>query len=72
LSFEKPNLAAFAPLIAKADRYLDGRWGVLLSMGGRLVLINAVLDVLPTYVMEAMMLPPHMVKAFDALCRVFL
>jgi hypothetical protein len=72
LSCDKLNLAAFAPLIAKADRYLS-RWrAVLLSAGGRLVLINAVLDALPTYAMAAMPLPPAVVKALDALRRAFL
>jgi hypothetical protein len=45
---------------------------VLLSAGGRLVLINAVLDALPTYAMAAMPLPPAVIKALDALRRAFL
>jgi hypothetical protein len=72
LSCDKLNLAAFAPLIAKADRYLSGWHAVLLSAGGRLVLINAVLDALPTYAMAAMPLPPAVIKALDALRRAFL
>jgi hypothetical protein len=72
LSCDKLNLAAFAPLIAKADRYLSGWRAVLLSAGGRLVLINAVLDALPTYAMAAMILPPPVIKALDALRRAFL
>jgi hypothetical protein len=45
---------------------------VLLSADGRLVLINAVLDAHPTYAMAAMILPPPVIKALDALRRAFL
>ena len=72
LSCDKLNLAAFAPLIAKADRYLSGWRAVLLSAGGCIVLINAVLDSLPTYVMSAMLLPPAVVQALDTMRRAFL
>jgi hypothetical protein len=72
LSCEKLNLAAFAPLIAKADRYLSGWRAILLSPGGRVVLINAILDALPTYAMAALLLPPTIVKALDALRYSFL
>jgi hypothetical protein len=58
LSAEKLRLSTFAPLIAKVDRYLSGWRALLLSPGGRLVLINAVLDALPTFAMGALELPP--------------
>ena len=58
LSCEKLKLAHFTPLIAKIDRYMSGWRAILLSAGGRIVLINAVLDALPTYAMGAMELPP--------------
>jgi hypothetical protein len=45
---------------------------VLLSAGGRLVLINSVLDTLPTYTMVAMVLLPLVIKALDVLRRAFL
>ncbi|KAK1685445.1 hypothetical protein QYE76_046293 [Lolium multiflorum] len=72
LSCDKLNPAAFAPLIAKVDSYLSGWRAVLLSPGGRIVLINAVLNALPTYAMAAMLLPPPVLKALDALHRSFL
>jgi hypothetical protein len=72
LSCEKLSAATFAPLIAKADRYLSGWRAVLLSAGGRIVLVNAVLDALPTYVMAALPLHPAVVKKLDALRRAFL
>jgi hypothetical protein len=71
LSAEKLRLAAFAPLISKADKYLSG-WRALLLSGGRLVLLNAVLDALPTFSMGAMELPLGVVVALDRLRRAFL
>ena len=72
LSWDKLTAADFAPMIAKVDAYLAGRRARLLSPAGRLVLINAVLDALPTYAMAAMLLPPAVIKALDSLRRAFL
>jgi hypothetical protein len=72
LSAEKLRLAAFTPLIAKVDKYLSGWRALLLSAGGRLVLINAVLDALPTFAMGALELPPGVLAALDRLRRAFL
>jgi hypothetical protein len=60
------------PLIAKADRYLAGWKATLLSTARRIVLINSVLDGLPTYAMGALMLLPGIKKALDARRRAFL
>jgi hypothetical protein len=69
---EKLRLAAFAPLIAKVDKYLS-RWStLLLSFGGRLVLLSAVLDALPTFAMGALDLPPGVITALNKLHRAFL
>jgi hypothetical protein len=56
-------LASFAPLIVKDDAYLSGWLVVLLSAGGRLILINSILDTLPTYSMASMVLPPLVIKS---------
>jgi hypothetical protein len=72
LSCDKHNIDAFTPLIAKADKFLSGWRALLLSPAGRLVLVNAVLDSLPTHAMAALMLPPSVIKALDALRRSFL
>jgi hypothetical protein len=72
LSAEKLRLAAFTPLIAKVDKYLSGWRALLLSPGGRIVLINAVLDALPTFAMGALELPPGVITALDKLRRAFL
>jgi hypothetical protein len=71
LSADKLKLAAFAPLIAKVDKYLSGWRALLLSYGGRLALVNAVLDALPTYAMGALDLPPGVLEAFDRCRRAF-
>jgi hypothetical protein len=49
LSNVKLWLSTFTPLIAMADRYLAGWKATLLSTAARVVLINLVLDGLPTY-----------------------
>jgi hypothetical protein len=72
LSCDKLALEAFAPLIGKADKYLSGWRALLLSPAGRLVLVNAVLDSLPTHAMAALQLPPSVIAALDALRRAFL
>ncbi|KAM0879421.1 hypothetical protein ACQ4PT_034237 [Festuca glaucescens] len=72
LSRDKLTLDAFIPLIAKADRYLSGWRALLLSPAGRLVLVNAVLDSLPTHAMDPLMLSPVVIKALNSLRRSFL
>jgi hypothetical protein len=72
LSNEKLNLAAFAPIISSADRYLSGWWASLLNHHGRLVLVNAVLESLPVYAMGALELPQGVIHALDAGRRAFL
>jgi hypothetical protein len=54
------------------DRYLAGWKATLLSTAGRVVLINSVLDGLPSYAMGAMMLPPAIREALDKRRRAFL
>ena len=44
-------------LLPKVDRYLSGWISLLLSSGGRIVLLNVVLDALPTFAMGAVELP---------------
>jgi hypothetical protein len=72
LSNAKLPVSAFAPLIAKVDRYLAGWKASLLSSVGRVVLINSVLSSLLTYAMGAMLLPPGVCAAIDAKRRAFL
>jgi hypothetical protein len=72
LSCEKLTLANFSQLIAKVDKYLSGWYAILLSSAGRVVLLNAVLDALPTFAMGALELPPTLLCAIEALRRAFL
>jgi hypothetical protein len=72
LAAEKLKLEHFAPMIAKVDRYLSGWCAVLLSSGGRVILLNAVLDALPTFAMGAVGLPPGLLRAIEGLRRSFL
>jgi hypothetical protein len=72
LSAEKLRLAAFAPLIAKVDKYLCVWRVLLLSFGGQLVLLNAILDALPAFTMAALDLPPDVLAALDRARRAFL
>jgi hypothetical protein len=57
LTCDKLKMIHFVPLIAKVDKYLSGWCSLVLSTGGRLVLLNAVLDALPAYAMGALALP---------------
>ena len=52
--------------------YLSGWRALLLSSGGSLVLLNAVLDMLPAYAMGALTLPPGVVATIDCLRHAFL
>jgi hypothetical protein len=72
LSNKKLPLSAFSPLIAKVDRYLAGWQALLLNPVGRLVLINSVLDGLPTYLMAALPLPLGVQDKMDDRHRAFL
>jgi hypothetical protein len=72
LSAQKLRLDSFAPLIAKVDKFLSGWRALLLSPGGRLVLLNSILDALPAYAMGAMELPAGLLDALDKLRRSFL
>jgi hypothetical protein len=67
LSTGKLRLSTLAPLIAKADKYLSGWHALLMSSGGRLVLVNAVLDALPTFAMITQELPLGVIAELDRL-----
>ncbi|WMV55131.1 hypothetical protein MTR67_048516 [Solanum verrucosum] len=59
-------------IIEKTEKRL-ARWKAqYISLGGRLILINFVLDTLPTYVMSLFLIPPKVMKKMDRLRRDFL
>lgn len=72
LSNTKLRLSAFAPLIAKVDKYLVGWKVTLLSPASHVILINVVLDGLLTYAMGALVLPTRIKEALDAKRTAFL
>jgi hypothetical protein len=72
LTAEKLKLEHFSPLIARVDKYLSGWAALLFSAGGRIILLNAVLDALPTFAMGAIQLPTPLLQAIEGLWRVFL
>jgi len=59
-------------IIEKMERKLAFWKSQYLSLGGRVTLINFVLDSLPTYVMSLFPIPGEVVKILDALRRNFL
>jgi hypothetical protein len=56
LSNVKLPLSAFAPLIARVDRYLATWQALLLATTGRVMLVNAILTRVSTYAMGTMLL----------------
>ena len=62
----------FQPLISSFDKYLAGWKARLLSSGGRIVLVNAVLGTLPIYYMSSILLPKGVRELLDAKRRAFL
>ena len=59
-------------VLEKLERRLALWKSQYLSLGGRVTLINSVLDSLPTYVMSLFPIPGKVVKAIDSLRRNFL
>lgn len=72
LTPQKLRVSDFQPLIHRVDRYLAGWKARLLSTGGRLTLVNAVLSSLPIYYMSSMLLPKTVIEAMDGRRRSFL
>jgi len=72
LSPYKLRVADYKPLLDSFDRYLCGWKAKLLSYGGRLVLVNAVLGGLAIYFMSSHLLPKTVVDKLDARRRAFL
>lgn len=72
LSLAKLHNADFLPLIAKCDKYLAGWKGCLLSKGGHLTLVNAILSCVPVYHMCSLPLPKGVIAAIHRRRRAFL
>ena len=72
LSPKKLRPADYQPLLDSFDRFLAGWKARLLSYGGRIVLVNAVLGSLPIYYMSSILLPKSVCEVLDAKRRAFL
>jgi hypothetical protein len=72
LSNTKLRLNAFAPQIAKTDKYLSGWQTSLLNQMGRATLVNSVLDSQLVYAMCALPIPPGVIEQVDKRRRCFL
>jgi hypothetical protein len=71
LSPTKLPPSSYQPLIDRIDIYIAGWRASLLSKGGRLVLLSAVLDNQPTYFMSSIMLPMLILQLIDKRRRTF-
>jgi hypothetical protein len=71
LSPQKLRVSDYHPLFTSFDRYLAGWKARLLSTGGRIVLVNAVLGSLPIYFMSSTLLPKTVRELLDAKRRAF-
>lgn len=72
LSPNKLRASDFQPLVAKFDHCLTGWKAKLLSTGGRLLLVNAVLSSLYIYFMSTALLPKTVIETLEAILRAFL
>ncbi|KAH0634712.1 hypothetical protein KY290_035831 [Solanum tuberosum] len=72
LGYKHKALEIWDGILEKAERKLAKWKAQYLSMGGRLILINSVLDSLPTYVKSLFPIPAKVVKKLDKMKRKFL
>lgn len=72
LSPHKLRVSDYQPLICRVDSYLAGWKARLLSTGGRLTLVNAVLSSIPVYYMSSCLLPKTVIESIDGRRRSFL
>ncbi|WMV33279.1 hypothetical protein MTR67_026664 [Solanum verrucosum] len=72
LGAKSTSLEIWNGVIEKCEMKL-ARWkSRYLSLGGRLTLINSVLDALPTYMMSLFPIPPGVINRLDSIRRKFL
>ncbi|KAJ3705176.1 hypothetical protein LUZ61_008881 [Rhynchospora tenuis] len=72
LSVNKPKRVHFLPLVQAMHEKLQGWKAKFLSLGGRLILIKAVLAALPLHFMQVFKLPQWLLDRMDKICRSFL
>jgi Reverse transcriptase (RNA-dependent DNA polymerase) len=72
LTINTPPKSAYLPLITSVQRRCEGLKGKNLSMAGRAVLTNSVLNVVPLHYMQALLLPKWVTKQFTKITKRFL
>lgn len=72
LTRTKPKIAYFNGLITTVQRRMEEWKSNLLSIGGRLTLVKAVLTAIPLHYMQAIRLPKGVIRQIDKLRRRFL
>ncbi|XP_078173371.1 uncharacterized protein LOC144567180 [Carex rostrata] len=72
LSSKRLTRTAYHPLIQRFYKRLEGWAAKLLSIAGRLVLINGVLSALPVYYMSCFKIPIWVIQEIDKIRRNFL
>ncbi|KAK1264426.1 hypothetical protein QJS04_geneDACA014981 [Acorus gramineus] len=72
LHLGKFHKVEWSPLIEKFTKRLEGWKGKLLSTGGRLVLLQAVLSNLPTFFLSMFKIPKGILQKIDGIRRRFL
>ncbi|KAJ4771824.1 RNA-directed DNA polymerase (reverse transcriptase)-related family protein [Rhynchospora pubera] len=72
LTLQRPNKAAFQPILDKIDERLAGWKSKLLSRAGRLTLACSVLSAIPSYFMAVFKLPTWLIKEIDKKRRRFI
>jgi hypothetical protein len=65
LTIKKPTKDLFLPLLTSLQQKLASWKGSMLSKGGRLILVNSVLNALPIYFMQAFLLPAWLIKHIE-------
>ncbi|XP_055814707.1 uncharacterized protein LOC129884435 [Solanum dulcamara] len=72
LGAKSKSMEIWNGVIAKCEKML-ARWkSQYLSLGGRLTLMNSLLDALPTYMMSLFPIPPGIINRLDSITRKFL
>ncbi|KAJ4815734.1 RNA-directed DNA polymerase (reverse transcriptase)-related family protein [Rhynchospora pubera] len=72
LHWKRPNRRNWLDVIDKIKKKLSSWKGNLLSLGGRLILINSVLSAIPLYFLSFFKVPKWVLLSFNRLRRTFL